>query len=114
PISDAASQTLSRAESATPASMPTGNHPPHSNTRTLGGFVVDDEDDADDKDAGEYEPPAAMGDGGDVADVGSGAGGSSAGADLHSVSLPTNGSVSAPHVSVQPAVPDKDSSNIVS
>lgn len=56
------SQTPSRAESQTSTPVPPTGASVQPQTRTIGGFVAeDDDDDEDDKDEADYEPPAALG-----------------------------------------------------
>lgn len=54
------SQNPSRAESQTSTPVPPAGTSAPPQTRTIGGFVVED-DDEDEKDEGDYEPPAALG-----------------------------------------------------
>ncbi|KNG81779.1 mRNA 3'-end-processing protein rna14 [Aspergillus nomiae NRRL 13137] len=54
------SQTPSRADSQASASAPASGTPVPLKTRTIGGFVVEDEDEDDAGDA-DYEPPAVLG-----------------------------------------------------
>lgn len=54
------SQTPSRAESQASTSVPASGASVQPKTRTIGGFVVEDEDEDDAGDA-EYEPPAVLG-----------------------------------------------------
>lgn len=57
---DSQAQSLPQDESQTPASMPPSGAPAQQNTKTIGGFVVEDEDE-DDKGDTDYEPPAVLG-----------------------------------------------------
>jgi cleavage stimulation factor subunit 3 len=52
------SQTASQASASTPAPGSTSTQP---KTKTIGGFVVEDEDDEDDAGDADYEPPAVLG-----------------------------------------------------
>lgn len=54
------SQTPSRAESRASTTVPTSGTSVQPKTRTIGGFVVEDEDEDDAGDA-DYEPPAVLG-----------------------------------------------------
>lgn len=54
------SQISPQAESQASASVPPSGAPMQSKTRTIGGFVVEDEDEDDQRDA-DYEPPAVLG-----------------------------------------------------
>jgi len=54
------SQTPSRAESQTSTPVPPSGTSAQPQTRTIGGFLAED-DDEDDKDEADYEPPAALG-----------------------------------------------------
>lgn len=61
PGDDAQNQSPSRDESQQEsASMPPSGAPAQQNTKTIGGFVVEDEDE-DDKGDPDYEPPAVLG-----------------------------------------------------
>lgn len=100
------SQTPSRAESRASSSMPSSILPVQPKTRTIGGFVVED-DDEDDKGEAEYEPPAVLG---GIEDVGTG----SASMPQHSLSENANQTVSTSDVSLQPAAPELANSKDVS
>ncbi|KAK2754062.1 Cleavage stimulation factor subunit 3 [Arachnomyces sp. PD_36] len=98
------SQTPSRPESG--ASAP--NPPAQPKARTIGGFVVDeDEDEEDDNGDAEYEPPAVLGDFQDMATV-------SADIPQRAASQSAKESVSTSHVSLPQTAPEQDSSKNVS
>lgn len=99
------SETPSRTESRASASVPSSNAHVQPKTRTIGGFVVED-DDEDDKGDTEYEPPAVLG-GEDVGTI-------SAGVPEQAVSENANQNISTSDVSVPQAAPDLSTSNDVS
>ncbi|KAJ9367669.1 hypothetical protein DTO282E5_7666 [Paecilomyces variotii] len=99
------SETPSRTESRASASMPPSNTHVQPKTRTIGGFVVED-DEEDDKGDTEYEPPAVLGGGEDVGTV-------SAGVPEQAVSENANQNTSTSDVSVQQAAPDLSTSKDV-
>jgi len=53
------SQNPSRAESQSSTPLPPTGATAQPQTRTIGGFVVEDDEDEDEKDEADYEPPAA-------------------------------------------------------
>ncbi|KAJ5644679.1 hypothetical protein N7507_010690 [Penicillium longicatenatum] len=55
------SQNPSRAESQSSTPLPPAGATAQPQTRTIGGFVVEDDEDEDDKEEADYEPPAALG-----------------------------------------------------
>lgn len=55
------SQNPSRAESQSSTPLPPAGATSQPQTRTIGGFVVEDDEDEDEKDEADYEPPAALG-----------------------------------------------------
>jgi cleavage stimulation factor subunit 3 len=103
------SQTPSRTESRASASAPSSAVHVQPKTKTMGGFVVEDdeEDEEDDKDEAEYEPPAVLGGVEDVGPV-------SASLSERPISENANETVSTSDVSVQPPAPDVASSKDVS
>lgn len=55
------SQNPSRAESQSSTPLPPAGATAQPQTRTIGGFVVEDDEDEDEKDEADYEPPAVLG-----------------------------------------------------
>jgi cleavage stimulation factor subunit 3 len=100
------SQTPSSAESSASASVPLSNVYVHPKTRTVGGFVIED-DDEDNKGETEYEPPAVLGGEEGVGSV-------STSMPEHPISENANETVSSSGVSIQPPAPDMASSKDVS
>ena len=101
------SQPPSRPDSGASTSAPSSNPPVQPKARTIGGFVVDDDEDEDDTGDAEYEPPAALGGVQDMASI-------SADIPQRAASQSAKESVSTPHVSLPQAAPEKDSSKNVS
>jgi cleavage stimulation factor subunit 3 len=93
-------------ESRISALVPLPNVNIQPKTRTVGGFVIED-DDEDDKGETEYEPPAVLG---DVENIGS----VSASMPEDPISENANEPVSTSGVSIQPPAPDMASSKVVS
>lgn len=106
PTDNYPSQTPSRAESRDSTAVPLSNVYVHPKTRTVGGFVVED-DDEDNKGETEYEPPAVLGGEEGVGSV-------STSIPEHPISENANETVSASGVSIQLPAPDIASSKDVS
>lgn len=58
---DAYPQSIAQDETEASASMPSSTAPTQQNTKTIGGFVVEDEDEEEDDKGDDYEPPAVLG-----------------------------------------------------
>lgn len=98
---DAYPQSIAQDETEASASMPSSTAPAQQNTKTIGGFVVDDEDeDENDKGDADYEPPAVLG----VEDVNT--------MRQQPFSGNANQASSTPDVSFNESVPDASSKNV--